>query len=145
MDRVTREQRSKMMAAVRSKNTKPELLVRRELHARGYRFWLHRRDLPGTPDIVFPSRKSAIFVNGCFWHGHECPSGALPATRRAFWEAKIGRNKDRDAKSRVELEAAGWSVLVVWECDLRQRDTVDRIASWLDADRPLNPSRDGAP
>lgn len=145
MDRVTPEQRSKMMAAVRSKDTKPELLVRRELHARGYRFRLHRRDLPGTPDIVFPSRKSAIFVNGCFWHGHECHAGALPATRRAFWEAKIGRNKDRDAKSRGELEAAGWSVLVVWECDLRQPDAVDRIASWLDANRTRGPSRNGTP
>ena len=120
MDRVTPEQRSKMMAAVRSKNTKSELLVRRELHARGYRFRLHRRDLPGKPDIVFPSRKSAIFVNGCFWHGHDCPAGALPATRHKFWEAKIGRNKERDAKSQSKLEAAGWNVLVVWECALRR-------------------------
>jgi len=145
VDRVTREQRSKMMAAVRSKNTKPELLVRRKLHARGYRFRLHRRDLPGTPDIVFPSRKSVIFVNGCFWHGHACPSGSLPATRRAFWKAKIDRNKDRDAKNRGELEAGGWSVLVVWECDLRQPGAVDRIASWLAVDRTLDPSRNGAP
>ena len=134
-----------MMAAVRSKDTKPELLVRRELHARGYRFRLHRRDLPGTPDIVFPSRKSVIFVNGCFWHGHECLSGALPATRRAFWEAKIARNKDRDAKNRAELEAAGWSVLVVWECDLRQSKPMDRIVSWLEVGRVRNPGRSRAP
>ena len=145
MDRVTPEQRSKMMAAVRSEDTRPELLVRRELHARGYRFRLHRRDLPGTPDIVFPSRKSVIFVNGCFWHGHECPSGALPATRRAFWEAKIARNKDRDARSRAELEASGWSVLVVWECDLRQPRPVDRIVSWLEAGRVRNRARSSAP
>ncbi len=145
MDRVTPEQRSKMMAAVRSKDTKPELFIRRALHARGYRFRLHRRDLPGKPDIVFPSRKSAIFVNGCFWHGHGCPSGALPATRRAFWKAKIGRNKDRDAENRRELEAAGWNVLVVWECDLRRPEPVERVVAWLEADRPRNLGRDVEP
>jgi len=144
LDRVTPEQRSKMMSAVRSKDTKPEMLVRRELHARGYRFRLHRRDLPGTPDIVLPSRKSAIFVNGCFWHGHDCPAGALPATRRAFWNAKIGRNRDRDAKNRSELEAAGWNVLVVWECDLRRPRPLDRIVSWLETDRPSDSGQDGA-
>lgn len=141
MDRVTPEQRSKMMAAVRSKDTKPELFVRRELHARGYRFRLHRRDLPGTPDIVFPSRKAVIFVNGCFWHGHECPAGTLPATRPEFWKEKIGRNIDRDARNRNELEAAGWKVLVVWECDLQRPKPVDRIVSWLEAERTRNPGR----
>ena len=138
MDRVTPEQRSKMMAAVPSKDTRPELFVRRELHARGYRFRLHRRDLPGKPDIVFPSRKSVIFVNGCFWHGHDCSAGALPATRRTFWKAKINRNKDRDAENQSELEAAGWNVLVVWECDLRRPKAVDCIVSWLEAARTPN-------
>ena len=134
-----------MMAAVRSKDTKPEMLVRRELHARGYRYRIHRRDLPGTPDIVFPSRKCAIFVNGCFWHGHDCPSGVLPTTRRTFWEAKITRNRDRDARNRSDLEAAGWHVLVVWECDLRRSKPVDRIVSWLETDRPVDPGQDRKP
>lgn len=121
------------MAAVRSKDTRPELFIRRKLHARGYRYSLHRRDLPGKPDIVFPARKSAIFVNGCFWHGHDCPAGALPATRREFWEAKIGQNRDRDVKNQSKLEAAGWNVLVVWECDLLQPRSVEHIISWLEA------------
>jgi len=136
MDRVTPEQRSRMMAAVRSKNTKPERFIRRELHSRGYRFRLHRPDLPGKPDIVFPSRKRVIFVNGCFWHGHDCSRGALPATRYDFWAAKIGGNKARDAENQRKLEETGWSVLVVWECDLRLPQTVERIVSWLDAERP---------
>ena len=127
-----------MMAAVRSKDTKPERFVRRELHARGYRFRLHRPDLPGKPDIVFPSRRRAIFVNGCFWHGHDCPRGALPATRREFWEPKIAGNKARDAENQSRLEAAGWSVLVVWECDLRQPRPIESIVSWLEAERPRN-------
>ena len=121
------------MAAVRSKDTKPELFIRKALHARGYRFRLHRKNLPGTPDIVFPSRKCAIFVNGCFWHGHECPSGTLPTARREYWEAKIGRNKVRDAHNQRELEEAGWGVLVVWECDLRQPKPLERIVAWLEA------------
>lgn len=120
------------MAAVRSKHTKPELFVRRGLHARGFRFRLHRRDLPGKPDIVFPSRKCAIFVNGCFWHGHECSSGALPATRREYWEEKIERNKVRDARNLAELEAAGWNVMVVWECDLKRPRPLEPIVAWLE-------------
>jgi len=135
LDHVTPQQRSKIMAAVRSKDTEPELLVRRALHAHGYRFRLHRRDLPGTPDLVFPSRKSVIFVNGCFWHGHDCPAGTLPATRRDFWKDKISRNKTRDVENRRKLEASGWHVLVVWECDLRQPQPLDRIVSWLEAPR----------
>ena len=138
MDRVTPKQRSKIMAAVRSKDTKPERFIRRELHSRGYRFRLHRPDLPGKPDIVFPSRRRVIFVNGCFWHGHDCPRGALPATSHEFWKAKIGRNKERDAENQSRLEAAGWNVLVVWECDLRQPEPVERIVSWLEAGRPRN-------
>ena len=134
-----------MMAAVRSKDTKPERFIRRELHARGYRFRLHRRDLPGKPDIVFPSRKCAIFVNGCFWHGHDCPAGALPATRLEFWEAKIGRNKDRDAENQSKLEAAGWNVLVVWECDLRQPKPMEHIVSWLEDGRTRNLGKDREP
>ena len=132
MDRLTPEQRSRTMSAVRSKHTKPELFVRRGLHARGFRFRLHRRDLPGKPDIVFPSRKCAIFVNGCFWHGHECSSGALPATRREYWEEKIKRNKARDARNQGKLEAAGWNVMVVWECDLKRPRPLKAIVAWLE-------------
>lgn len=109
-----------MMAAVRSKHTKPERFIRRELHSRGYRFRLHRPDLPSKPDIVFPARKRAIFVNGCFRHGHDCSRGAFPATRHELWAAKIGGNTARDAENQRKLEANGWSVLVVWACDLRQ-------------------------
>lgn len=135
MDRLTPEQRSKNMAAIRSKNTKPELYVRRVLHAHGFRFRIHRKDLPGKPDIVFPSRKCAIFVNGCFWHGHECQRAALPATRREYWKPKIERTKARDAQNCRELRAAGWNVKTVWECDLRRPITLERIIAWLQESR----------
>lgn len=98
------------MTAIRSKDTKPELLIRRQLHARGYRFRLHRKDLRGKPDIVFPSRKCVIFVHGCFWHGHDCRPNALPTTRREYWASKIERNKARDVRNLNDLEAAGWDV-----------------------------------
>ena len=131
MDRVTPDQRSKMMAAVRSKNTKPELVIRKALHGMGYRFRVHRKDLPGKPDLVFPSRGAVIFVNGCFWHGHSCPAGALPATRREFWENKIGKNRDRDTGNTVTLQASGWRVLTVWECELRAPDAVALVAACI--------------
>lgn len=133
MDRLTPKQRSKTMKAVRSKDTKPELFVRQRLHARGFRFRLHRKDLPGKPDIVFPSRKCVIFVHGCFWHGHGCRPNALPATRREYWGPKIKGNMVRDERNRKDLEAVGWNVLIVWECDLRQTKSIDSVAAWLDA------------
>lgn len=111
------------MRAVRSRDTKPELVVRRLLHAMGYRYRLHRRDLPGAPDIVFPGRRKIIFVHGCFWHGHDCARGArLPATNVDYWRSKIARNVTRDADNIAALKAAGWEVLVVWECQLKARD-----------------------
>jgi DNA mismatch endonuclease (patch repair protein) len=111
--------RSRNMARVRGKDTKPEMVVRRMLHALGYRFRLHRSDLPGCPDIVFPSRRKVIFVHGCFWHQHRgCPKAKLPKTRRLFWETKLSRNKIRDGLQIKELNANGWDVLVVWECQL---------------------------
>lgn len=132
MDVFDPQKRSEVMARVRGKDTKPELLVRRHLHAAGLRYVLHDRRLPGKPDLVFPSRRVAVFVHGCFWHGHEgCKKATIPATRPEFWRAKIEANKARDARVRSELEAAGWKVIVVWECSLGSaalNDLAGRIA-----------------
>ena len=114
------EQRSAVMARVKGKDTTPELKVRRALHRLGARFRLHRKDLPGAPDIVLPGRKLAIFVHGCFWHGHDCARGArVPKQNRDYWLGKVGRNRERDAASRAALEADGWRVETVWECELK--------------------------
>lgn len=110
------------MARVRQKNTKPEVTLRRWLHAAGYRFRLQRRDLPGTPDIVLPRYRTAIFVHGCFWHGHDCKAGRAPSSNAAFWEAKITRNKARDAEVAVRLVQLGWRRLEVWQCELKDKD-----------------------
>lgn len=114
-------QRSALMAKVRGKNTRPELLVRRKVHALGYRFRLHRRDLPGTPDLVFAGRRTVLFVHGCFWHRHPgCRLASTPKTRVAFWEAKFAANVERDRQKEGELRATGWRVGVVWECETRK-------------------------
>ncbi len=107
-----------MMAAVKGKNTKPELIVRRALHAAGFRFRLHRRDLPGRPDIVLPRHRTAVFVHGCFWHGHDCRRGRRPSTNVDFWGPKLDRNVERDLANQAALEAAGWQVVTIWECSL---------------------------
>jgi DNA mismatch endonuclease (patch repair protein) len=110
--------RSDLMSRVRAKNTKPEIIVRRAVHALGYRFRLHRRDLPGCPDLVFPARKKVIFVNGCFWHRHPgCRMASTPKTRAEFWNAKFNRNIQRDADAISVLEKSGWACLVIWECE----------------------------
>jgi len=109
------------MSRVASRHTKPEIEVRRCLHKMGFRFRLHRRDLPGTPDIVLPRLKAVVFVHGCFWHGHNCKRGHLPATNREFWGSKIQRNKVRDCQHRRSLSALGWRVVEVWECQLKDR------------------------
>jgi len=110
--------RSALMSRVRSKNSKPELVVRRLTHALGYRFRLHRRDLPGTPDLVFPRLRKAIFVHGCFWHRHRgCSRTTTPKTRAAYWEKKFKQNIKRDAVKESTLKSLGWDVLVVWECE----------------------------
>lgn len=125
MDKISPAQRSANMSRVRSKDTKPELLVRRILHSAGYRFRLHRRDLPGSPDIVLPKWKTAIFVHGCFWHGHEgCRRSKLPATRTEFWKVKIERNRERDRIAREELAALGYQVVTLWECELRNPGSI---------------------
>ena len=116
----TREQRSRNMAAIRSKHTKPEIRVRSALHAMGFRFRLHRKDLPGRPDIVLPKFRTAIFVHGCFWHCHRCKYGSVtPATRADFWAAKRAGNVLRDRAHRAALRKLGWRVLVLWECEVR--------------------------
>ena len=120
MDTFTPAERSRVMRAVKSAGTTPELIVRRLVHGLGYRFRLHSRDLPGSPDLVLPRHKKAIFVHGCFWHRHRCPAGqSTPASRVDYWQAKFARNTARDAAAVRKLRRLGWSVLVVWECQTR--------------------------
>jgi len=114
------------MAAVKNKNTAPEIIVRKALHRLGYRFRLHRRALPGNPDIVLPRYRAVIFVHGCFWHGHDCRRGKRPSTRTDFWNAKLDRNLERDRKNAELLKELGWRVLVVWECETKDGENLDR-------------------
>ncbi len=119
------EQRSRTMRAVKGKHTTPELRVRRMVHGMGRRFRLHRKDLPGAPDLVFPGRRKVIFVHGCFWHGHSCRRGArTPKTNRDYWVGKIGRNVARDAAHLEALAELGWEAMVVWECELKDEETL---------------------
>jgi DNA mismatch endonuclease (patch repair protein) len=132
MDRLTPQQRSSRMAGVRQKHTAPELRLRSLLHAAGYRFRLHRGDLPGTPDIVLPSRRTAIFVNGCFWHGHDCRAGRAPTSNQAYWSEKISGNQVRDRLKASALENLGWRVLTVWECEIKKASALpDHVAECL--------------
>ncbi len=124
MDNLTPAQRSAQMAKVRSKDTKPEMFVRRLVHGMGYRYRLHDGKLPGKPDLVFLSRRKIIFVHGCFWHGHVCPLGRIPKSRVEFWVEKIEATRSRDAVNIGKLEHLGWKSLVVWECQLRGADRV---------------------
>lgn len=128
------ELRSRTMRAVRSKDTAPELKLRRLLHRAGFRFRLHRKDLPGSPDLVFPARKAVIFVHGCFWHGHGCKRGArVPKSNADYWRAKIARNIKRDARSLDALQATGWRAATVWECELRDAQVVlANVTSFLE-------------
>jgi DNA mismatch endonuclease (patch repair protein) len=121
MDVHSPERRSKNMQAVRSKNTNPEIVVRKLIFAKGLRFRLHDKTLPGTPDIVLAKYRAVIFVHGCFWHGHNCHLFKSPATRPDFWREKLDSNRDRDTLHRAALREAGWRVLVVWECALKGR------------------------
>jgi DNA mismatch endonuclease (patch repair protein) len=120
-------EKSAMMRLVRSKNTQPERAVRSLVHALGYRFRLHRRDLPGTPDLVFPGNRKIIFVNGCFWHRHSgCPRASTPKTRSETWKKKFDANIARDKANLAELEAAGWQVLTIWECEISNQTALRR-------------------
>ncbi|GAB3025348.1 very short patch repair endonuclease [Bowmanella dokdonensis] len=120
--------RSENMSRIRGKDTQPEFKVRRALWAAGLRYRLHDRSLAGNPDLVFPGRRAVVFVHGCFWHCHEgCSNFRIPKTRSEWWAAKLARNKERDAKVRSELEAAGWSVLVIWECEVADSVRLDEL------------------
>lgn len=119
-DTVSRAVRSRMMSSVRSKDTKPEIAVRHCLFSRGFRYRLHRRDLPGSPDLVFPKYSAVIFIHGCFWHQHDCPKSRLPETRLEWWKAKLEGNRRRDELSIRCLREQGWRVLIIWECAIRK-------------------------
>lgn len=135
MDILTPEQRSERMSRVRGRDTKPEMLVRRLTHGMGYRYRLHRRGLPGSPDLVFPSRKKVIFVHGCFWHQHldpGCKLARLPKSKLDFWGPKLETNRERDERSLVLLAELGWDVLVIWECQTKNREELQvRIGEFL--------------
>lgn len=135
-DIVDAATRSRMMSGIRGRNTKPEKLLRSQLHRQGLRFRLHARELPGKPDIVFPRYQAVIFVHGCFWHGHDCRFFKWPATRAGFWRDKIGKNRENDRLAIDALLAEGWRVCVVWECAMRGAGKdidglVQRIAGWV--------------
>jgi DNA mismatch endonuclease (patch repair protein) len=131
-DKFTKQARSKIMAQVKSENTSPELAIRKLLHRLGYRFRLHRKDLPGKPDIVLPKYKTVIFVHGCFWHGHPgCKRAARPASNTDFWNKKLDRNIERDHKAREELEKLGWRVMTIWECEIKNAEKVEETFKFL--------------
>ena len=128
------EQRSRNMSAIKSKNTKPEIAVRKLLHSLGYRFRLHRKDLPGSPDIVLPKYKTVIFVHGCFWHRHEnCKYASTPKTREEFWKSKFKENVIRDKSHQKKLSANGWKIIIVWECEIKNKNLLikERLKSLL--------------
>ena len=126
-DTRTPEQRRRIMQAVGAKDTKPELIVRRMLFGMGYRYRLHVKKLPGSPDIVFPRRRKALFVHGCFWHGHGCKIGKLPKSKLDYWQPKIAQNRERDCTKASQLEAMGWSVGVIWQCEVRNGAELSRL------------------
>ena len=134
-DTVSRERRSEIMSNIRAKGMKPEMAVRRIVHAMGYRYRLHRKDLPGKPDLVFPSRRKVIFVHGCFWHQHadpKCKIARCPRSNRDYWLPKLKRNAERDLEHQTNLLASGWGVLVLWECDIKTNaGIVDKIRAFL--------------
>ncbi len=133
------------MASIRAKNTRPEITVRRLLHSLGYRYRLHRRDLPGTPDICFPGRKKVIFVHGCFWHRHEgCRRTTTPKTRTSFWENKFTANMVRDRRNMSGLAEIGWEAIVVWECETADLEALaSRLVRFLDGQRKRDARRPG--
>lgn len=140
-DIVTPDKRSQMMAGIRGKNTKPELVIRSGLHALGYRYRIHVKTLPGRPDLVFPKYKAVLFVHGCFWHGHDCHLFKWPSSRVDFWLAKINRNKETDSISSKRLIESGWRVSNIWECALKGKtrrpltDVIEEYIQWLLSDK----------
>lgn len=140
-DVVSPEVRSRMMSGIRGTNTKPELVIRRGLHAKGFRYVLHDKRLPGKPDLVFPKHRAVIFIHGCFWHGHDCHLFKWPKTRRDFWRKKIIGNQRIDDRAIAELQGLGWRVGTIWECALKGRtrvaadSVIARCAQWLKSNR----------
>ena len=139
-DIVDSATRSRIMSRIRSGNTKPEMLVRRALHKNGFRYRLHDSRIPGKPDLVFPKYHAVLFVNGCFWHGHDCPLFRMPETRNEFWKDKIRKNQERDTVVRKKIKGIGWRMGIVWECALKGKkqigteETMKRIIAWLGSD-----------
>ena len=129
MDTVSPEVRSRIMSSIKGRDTKPEMVVRRFLHANGFRYRLHVKDLPGSPDLIFPSRRLALFVHGCFWHRHSCCADKLPKTRTEYWKAKFDRNKQRDKRNSEALRELGWTVIVFWECETKDDAALQGLAS----------------
>lgn len=147
VDVVTPEKRSAMMSGIRGSNTKPEVIVRKALFAAGYRYRLHRKDLPGRPDVVMSGRKVAVFVHGCFWHHHgDCRFAKMPSTRPEFWQGKLTTNVARDAKAISELLSMGWRVPVVWECFLKTTKSPSNVQSvltdWIESGKPTGELRE---
>ena len=131
MDNLTPTQRSQCMSKIKGKDTKPEKFVRSLLHKMGYRFRLHRRDLPGNPDIVIPKYKKVIFVHGCFWHGHEeCNRAKRPGSNKAFWHEKLSKNIERDRQNYKKIKILGWDYLIIWQCEIKKGD-LDKLAQKL--------------
>ncbi|WP_126245905.1 very short patch repair endonuclease [Chitinophaga rhizosphaerae] len=142
-DIVSKEKRSQMMSGIKSKNTKPELIIRSALHGAGLRFRLHVKDLPGKPDLVLPKYRAAIFVNGCFWHGHSCHMFKMPRSRPEFWNSKIRRNQEVDSEALRKLLENGWRVATIWECSLRGKGKlevpgiIEMIQIWINSDQQV--------
>jgi DNA mismatch endonuclease, patch repair protein len=137
MDKISKANRSANMRAIRGKNSAPELAVRRAAHGLGFRFRLHRRDLPGSPDMVFPRWRTAIFVNGCFWHGHHgCRRSKLPASNVEFWKTKLTANIVRDRKNYAALRKMGWHVAVIWQCEVGDDSAAAKIVERILLGRP---------
>jgi DNA mismatch endonuclease, patch repair protein len=142
MDTRSPEQRSYIMRSVRTRDTGPELVVRKLLHRMGLRFSLHKKGLPGRPDIVLPKHRSVVFVHGCFWHGHGCAKGKLPKSKLGFWRPKIERNRKRDAESVKMLRADGWRVLTIWQCEIKNIDRLQkRLATFFTRHRTRTRTR----
>jgi DNA mismatch endonuclease, patch repair protein len=127
VDKLSADRRSENMRRIKSKDMKPELLIRRLVHGLGYRYRLHRKDMPGRPDLVFGPRRKVIFVHGCFWHQHtSCREGRLPGSNAEYWQPKLARNVRRDAENLASLEASGWHTLVIWECEMKSPEALKR-------------------
>ena len=132
VDTLTTEQRSAVMASIKGANTGPEMFVRRALHARGYRYRVHGRGLPGKPDLVFKKRRAAVFVHGCFWHRHGCKKTTMPKSRQDYWQEKFAKNVARDQRNVAQLAEDGWRIYIVWECEIsRDEAIIDQLVAFL--------------